>query len=157
DVWLSHQNWHTNHATAVVSGSYDYLTLIHEIGHAIGLKHPFDSPSPKLAQAYDNYSYTVMSYTARVGGSDNYASFYPTSPMYFDIQAIQDLYGARPHNNGDTTYKFSSTGHYWRTIDDSGGTDTIAVSGSAHVKIDLRAWDGVSGTTATGWSNIGAP
>jgi Ca2+-binding RTX toxin-like protein len=157
DVWLSAQNWHTNPSTVVAPGTYDYLTLIHEIGHALDLKHPFED-YPQLdgqnAQ-YDNYSYTVMSYTAKYGLNNNYASFYPTTPMYFDIQAIQDLYGAKPHNDGDTVYSFSSTGHYWRTIDDSGGYDTIAVTGLAPVRIDLRAWSG-SGPV-TGWSDIGAP
>lgn len=147
DVWLSAQHWHTSRNTAVAPGTYDYLTLIHEIGHALGLKHPFEG-SPTLPPAYDSFSYTVMSYSAKAGLSDNYASFYPTTPMWYDILAIEDLYGARCHNAGNDTYTFSSTGQYWQTIDDTGGIDTIAVTGSAPVLIDLRIGH---------WSQIGLP
>jgi serralysin len=145
DVWLSASNWHIHTGTAVAPGTYDYLTLLHEIGHALGLKHPFEG-SPILATAYDNYSFTVMSYTAAAGLHDNYASFYPTTPMYLDIVAMQDLYGARPNHPGNNTYTFSSTGRYWQTIDDSAGTDTITITGSTHVGIDLRIGH---------WSQIG--
>src|SRR5262249_50395083 len=78
DVWLSSQHWHNASNTRVAPGTYDYLTLIHEIGHALGLKHPFED-SPILPPAYDNYSYTIMSYTAKAGLHNNYASFYPTT------------------------------------------------------------------------------
>ena len=62
-----------------------------------------------------------MSYSAHDGSFDNYATFYPTTPMYYDIEAVQKLYGRKVHNADDTTYAFQQGGQYWQTIDDSGG------------------------------------
>ncbi len=135
DVWLKDGEWHTSSTSAVRKGSYDYLVLLHEIGHALGLKHPFEG-SVRLPAAYDTYSYSVMSYSAHKGG-DNYADYYPTTPMWFDILAIQKLYGAVDHNTGDDTYLFRGNKHYWQTIYDTGGTDTIRYKGKFDVTIDL--------------------
>jgi len=136
DVWLRHGVWDSN-GNNVAPGSYSYLTLIHEIGHALGFKHPFEG-AVLLPSQYDTYSYTVMSYSAAYAGGDNYASFYPTTPMYFDIEAMQALYGRGSHNPGNTTYTFYSGQHYWQTIDDSGGINKIVYVGSAPGLIDLN-------------------
>ena len=55
--------------------------LLHEIGHALGLKHPFDG-DVVLNPAYDNTLYTVMSYNG-----------YAPSLGGLDVEAIQSLYG----------------------------------------------------------------
>jgi serralysin len=140
DVWMQYQNWHSSHDTSVKPGSADYLTLLHEIGHALGLKHPFETASgnsAKLSSKQDSYFQTVMSYSAKPG-FDGSADFYPTTPMYLDIVAMQALYGSGSANTGSNVYRFSDAKKYWQTIYDTGGRDTIAYSGDAAAIIDLR-------------------
>ncbi|WP_143324432.1 matrixin family metalloprotease [Caulobacter sp. FWC2] len=70
----------------VGKASYESMQLfLHEIGHALGLKHPFDG-DPTLETALDNYSHTVMSYTS--GGSNG------SVLGDIDRAAIAYLYGA---------------------------------------------------------------
>jgi hypothetical protein len=142
DVWMNVYDWNASGTAANRPGTYDYLALLHEIGHALGLKHPFDdSPhnSKNLSVKYNSYFYTVMSYSAWPGSKGAIPDFYPTTPMYLDLIAIQHLYGRDTKvNASNTTYKFLEGKKYWQTIDDAGGTDTIVYSGSAKCVIDLR-------------------
>ena len=142
DVWMNVYSWNSSGKDAHKPGTYAYLALIHEIGHALGLKHPFStSPhnSTKAAAKYDNLFYTVMSYTATPSSKTASADFYPTTPMYLDLVAIQHLYGRDTNVNAtNTTYTFYKGKKYWQTIDDAGGTDTIVYSGSSKCVIDLR-------------------
>ena len=138
DVWFKQGSWHNSHNAGIVKGTYDYLTIIHEIGHALGLKHPFADYPNILGAAFDNYSFTIMSYQSYANSGSNGADFYPTTPMWYDLIAIQAMYGARPHASGNTVYTFSASKHYWQTIDDSGGVDTIVYVGGSSSKIDLN-------------------
>jgi Ca2+-binding RTX toxin-like protein len=140
DVWFG-DDWNAN-SDAHVPGSYDYMVILHEIGHALGLKHPFSVASGNsrtMSATYDNYAYTVMSYSAKSNDKWVDADFYPTTPMYYDLVAIQYLYGKDTSiNAGNTTYTFKAGKQYWQTIDDAGGLDKIVYSGAAGVAIDLR-------------------
>ncbi len=154
DVWFSNVNWNDN-GGGILRGDFDYATAIHEIGHALGLKHTFEGPNI-LPAAFDNYFYTVMSYTASPWSSagDNYASFYPTTLMYYDILALQTLYGRdQSHNAGNTVYVYKQGNTYFETIDDAGGTDTIQYEGTRGVLIDLEAGGYSNVSNAVSFSN----
>nr|WP_274706209.1 MULTISPECIES: M10 family metallopeptidase C-terminal domain-containing protein [unclassified Pseudomonas] len=121
DVWIGPQTSDPNPS----KGSYDFLTFVHEIGHALGLKHPFDTSATNntvLNPLLDDVHFTVMSY------NNNY-SYQPTTPMVLDILAIQSLYGANMlWQAGDTVYKWDASQSIFETIWDAGGNDTIDAS-----------------------------
>ncbi len=82
-VYLDNVEWKTENAN-LKPGGYGYETLLHEFGHMLGLKHPFDS-TPNLPTSTDNTSYTLMSYTDKGGP---YSSF-----REYDVAALNWLYG----------------------------------------------------------------
>jgi serralysin len=137
-------------------GSYAFFTLLHELGHALGLKHPFDSSTDGGGQSIDGTSssgwdarvFTVMSYATLADHTDAIGfTFNPTTPMLLDIEAMQALYGANyTYNAGDTVYTFNDNAgqFYFQTIWDGGGTNTIAYSGTHPVTLDLRDGNGSS-------------
>ena len=69
-------------------GGVAYETLLHEFGHALGLKHPFDGPQQLTVGSgpgQDNSATTLMSYN-EVGGP--YAQY-----GAYDVAALAWLYG----------------------------------------------------------------
>ncbi len=145
DAWFS-EDWNPSRA-AIEKGSYWWFTIIHELGHAMGLKHPF-SGDAVLPDATDHYAYTVMAYDTKPGANgDTWASIYPTTYMYYDLLALEKLYGkSTTANLGNTTYTYSQGGEYWETINDAGGKDTIVYSATSGGRIEL---------TSGKWSQLG--
>jgi len=45
--------------------TYDFVAMMHEIGHALGLDHPFEGNI--IPAGYDDARYTIMSYTSPQG------------------------------------------------------------------------------------------
>lgn len=105
--------------------------LFHELGHALGLKHPFSDPT--LPAAQENNKFTVMSYDDNPDTGLRGDAF-----MLYDVFALQDIWGAAPNNGGNTVY----TGPRNDTVDviwDSGGRDALkANAGDGAVRLDLR-------------------
>jgi serralysin len=118
DIWISTlSSGATNTDWSV--GSQNFNSLTHELGHALGLKHPFDD-NPVLPSGQDSGQYTIMSYTdhphsifrhvtANTNGnySFSYVNVQPDTPMLYDVAAIQYIYGANlSYRTGDDIYTF---------------------------------------------------
>lgn len=139
-------------------GTYGPTVLLHELGHTLGLKHPgnYDSTGtviegPFLPSSTDNTDFSVMSYNN--GSGFNTAGRYNVTPMLYDIQAIQYLYGANmAYHTGDDTYQFVTTSAP-QCIWDAGGSDTLDFSACmGTTTINLNA--GAFSETAPGFNNI---
>ncbi|MDD5214053.1 MAG: M10 family metallopeptidase C-terminal domain-containing protein [Methylococcales bacterium] len=142
-----------NHANVAV-GENGYTTLLHEIGHSLGFKHPRSygsggagSELPFLATDKDSTQYTIMSYnkpTYLIDGYDlntNSAAVSAKTPLLYDVAAIQKLYGANQNfNSSDTVYRWEKDTDPYLSIWDGGGIDTIDASNQTQKQvIDLRA------------------
>jgi Ca2+-binding RTX toxin-like protein len=100
--WLSQNN-------DLTPGGNGYETLLHEMGHALGLKHPFEG-SPILPSSQDNTANTLMSYTTNGGP---YSLFSP-----YDIAALNWIYGA-DGLGGTLGINSSGGGRYWTGSSDA--------------------------------------
>ena len=121
-IWLN-SSWSTNGDSGMSPGRYGLFTMIHEIGHSLGLSHPGVYNAGGGTITYDNNAvfaqdqrqYTVMSYFGgylpgygwcQDGTSTSY--IFPQTPMVYDIAAIQAKYGADTITRlGDTVYGFN--------------------------------------------------
>jgi serralysin len=152
DVWV---NLSSEGNANLSFGSYGLMTMIHEIGHALGLRHPGDyNAGPGVTITYDGNAqyiedsrqYSVMSYFAAsetgADHADGSTTIYASTPLLHDIAAIQRLYGANmTTRTGDTTYGFNSNAdrdafHIDSAAEkvvfavwDAGGKDTFDFSG----------------------------
>ncbi len=158
DVWFSAtSSWYD----APALGTYGFHTFLHEIGHALGLKHGHETGGyGALPAAEDSMEYSVMTYRSHEGASlsgyTNEAGGYAQTLMINDIAALQAMYGANfGHRSGDTTYRWDpATGELsingagqgapvanrvFMALWDGGGTDTYDLSNYAGgVSVDLR-------------------
>lgn len=129
DIWFN-----TTYINQNYSIGEPYNTVfMHELGHALGLKHSFAIPNP-LTGAEDSYKYTVMAY------HDGFPNKYPVSYMLYDIAALQYMYGANMnYNSGNNTYSLTYLSDT-RCIWDGGGLDTLDASASKdRVNINLNS------------------
>lgn len=109
----------------------DLNLVLHELGHALGLDHPFEDVT--LPASYENNHYSVMSYSA-----DPHSGEHNDAMMVFDLLALQSVWGAASYNAGATRYNGPRTGNV-DTIWDSGGIDTLDAGAERNtVRLDLR-------------------
>lgn len=114
-----------------------YFSMMHELGHAFGLKHPFEDGVTLTSG--NNRVNTVMSYTD-FNSKTSTDWITPKGFMVYDIAALQNMYGADTTTaTGDTTYTYDTTPFY-ASIWDAGGSDTINLSATTlHNKVDLKS------------------
>jgi serralysin len=166
DSWF---NKSSGYYSNPVKGNYAYSTLLHEIGHALGLEHTHEVNVMPLDR--DSKEYSVMSYRSYVGASTsggytNEKWGYPQSLMMYDIAGIQHMYGADyTTNSGNTRYSWSPTtgemsvngigqgapgdNRIFLTVWDGGGVDTYDFSNyTTNLEVDLRPgeWTTTSST-----------
>ena len=153
--------WFGNSGDAPRTGNYDNATVLHEFGHALGLKHSHETDvNGPVPLAYDSLEFTVMTYRSYVGGpTSGYIAEqwgYPQSYMMLDIAALQHIYGADfTANDGDTVYRWTpdsgqtridgavaidpGANRIFATLWDGGGNDTYDLSAyRGGVRVDLR-------------------
>lgn len=120
-----------------LTDTYGRYLLVHEIGHAMTLKHPgrysAGDEAPFLPKGRENNKYSVLSYRDNPDSGE-----LADRLMLYDIAALQARYGANlAHRTGDDVY--GPPAARLEVIWDAGGTDTIDGSGqSASLLIDLR-------------------
>lgn len=117
--------------------------ILHEVGHVLGLSHPFYQDEKgdwqkRLKDGEQHKYFTVMEYNSPYLSSEVYQ---PTTLKKYDVVALQNLYGkAQGTNSGDTLYSYDDSYSFHQLIVDGNGIDTISVEASArHNIIDLRA------------------
>jgi len=148
------------------AGNYAYMGIIHETGHALGLKHGHEAANSDpikttLQGKYDSVEYSIMTYHSYAGQKDsggytNEAFGYSQTFMMADIRALQHMYGADfSTNGGNTVYSWkpnsgdtfvngsigvdAEKNHIFATIWDGGGADTYDLSAyPSDLSIDLR-------------------
>jgi Ca2+-binding RTX toxin-like protein len=154
-----------------IVGSYQYHAILHETGHAMGLKHGHEADDgfPALPADWDSMEFSVMTYRGYIGapvagGYTVARGHFAQTLMMLDIAALQHYHGADfGTRGGNTVYRWTTAGTYfidntpqWTTdsgvifltIWDGGGTDTYDFSAFATGSVvDL---------TPGGWNNLGS-
>jgi serralysin len=133
--------WFGGMGTAPKAGNLGHVTMLHELGHALGLKHAHGIGGfGAVPAAWDSPEFTVMTYRSYVGapaiGYQFEAWGAPQSYMMLDIAGLQRLYGPDfTTNAGNTVYSWSP------------GSGVTLVDGGAGIdpggnRILATIWDG---------------
>lgn len=160
-------------------GSYGWQTVIHEIGHTLGLKHPGNynaggggTPGPYLPKATDNSRFSVMSYNSApdankvtaLSNGYSYTGMTPSTYMTYDIAALQYIYGANTTSDLNTTHQTLSFAQDWQGFEtvwtaDGGTLDASALTRANIIDLRQGAYSSIGiqtyGKTTFGMNNVG--
>lgn len=146
--------------TELQAGNQGHFTLMHEIGHAVGLKHSHDNglglTDSKISihaaisavgvggvVKGDSYDTTVMSYN-----QGNLSGNATHDFMFYDVAGLQQLYGANTgYNAGNDTYVIDGSKKS-AAIWDGGGIDTILIQNNFDSVVNIG--EGVENVTRSG-------
>ena len=115
-IYLDNVQWAARNFD-LAPGGFGYQTLLHELGHALGLKHPFDE-HVHLPHGHDHTGNTLMSYTNAGGPYTQYSQY--------DIAALNWIYGG-DGLRGQLGLNSASGARY---ITGTGGNDVL--TGTSH-------------------------
>ena len=152
DIWFGRTN--QPYYDLAYKGTWGYATMMHEIGHTMGLKHGHQDYTNSDLSFYfgtfprfgtqaltpdrDGQAWSLMTYTPApfTGGFAGEKINQPQTYMQYDLAALQYMYGANYTTNAsDSVYSFSlTTGEMFIN-----GVGQGAPSGN---KIFLTIWDG---------------
>lgn len=146
DVVLNFTNAEIAFST-FLPGSNGYFALLHELGHALGMKHPHDNGGQPGRPTFDQIGMspadtqrlTIMSYDPATSLAAWLQAFglpasygYPETLMPLDVVALHALYGQNLSTRAtDTVYSLfndNAIGTWW----DAGGRDLVTADGSAY-------------------------
>jgi Ca2+-binding RTX toxin-like protein len=165
DIWFGRTN--QPYYDMAFKGTWGFATMMHEIGHTMGLKHGmsdltnsdlsfFFGTSPRfgtrsLTPDRDGQAWSLMTYTPAPGaaGFAGEKVNQPQTYMQYDLAALQYMYGANfATNAGDSVYTFSqTTGEMF--------INGVGQGAPAGNKILLTIWDGGGNDTIDGSNYAG--
>ena len=127
DIWFGRNN--QPYYDMATDGTWGFATMMHEIGHTMGLKHGhqdytnsdlsfYFGSTPRfgtqsLTPDRDGQAWSLMTYTPAPFTNSNFAGEKVNQPqtyMQYDLAALQYMYGANYTTNAtDTVYTWSAT------------------------------------------------
>ena len=162
-LYVRYKDQYSKYWTSTLEeGGFGFTTILHEMGHAVGLAHPHDqgggsSIFPGVDHSGDlgdndlnQNVFTVMSYNDigtdfNPNSEEDWTTGFAKGPMAFDIAAMDHLYGLSEDykldtndTNEDSQYIISSNTNGYVCLYDVSGEDTILFEDNTAIVVDLR-------------------